>query len=177
MSRNSKILLGDAYQIEISNTALRNKLRIFCYFTFCTEGPFSTKDHQIGLEVLPLDEGRTFIHLRYSLRYSPLGYFLMKSYFFNIWWRQDRFSVIGTDRDGNPCLCGWPKGRNRKWCLLRYYLAILAYMDTLKIPIEQRFEKRISQWYDLTNSDTKGSFQNGKGRISHLQKTGPRKSG
>ncbi len=34
--------------------------------------------------------------------------------------------------------------------VLRYYLAILAYMDTLKIPVEQRFEKRISQWYDLT---------------------------
>ncbi len=34
--------------------------------------------------------------------------------------------------------------------VLRYYLAILAYMDTLKIPIEQRFEKRMNQWYDLT---------------------------
>ena len=33
---------------------------------------------------------------------------------------------------------------------LRYYLAILAYLDTLKIPAEQRFEKRISQWYALT---------------------------
>jgi hypothetical protein len=34
--------------------------------------------------------------------------------------------------------------------VLRYYLTILAYMDTLKIPVEQRFEKRMSQWYDLT---------------------------
>ena len=30
-----------------------------------------------------------------------------------------------------------------------YYLAILAYLDTLKIPAEQRFEKRVSKWYDL----------------------------
>ena len=35
------------------------------------EGPFSTKDHQFGLEAIPLDQDRTFIHLRYSYRYSP----------------------------------------------------------------------------------------------------------
>jgi hypothetical protein len=32
--------------------------------------------------------------------------------------------------------------------VVRYYLAILVY--TLKIPVEQRFEKWIGQWYDLT---------------------------
>ena len=33
---------------------------------------------------------------------------------------------------------------------VRYYLAIQAYMDTINIPPDQRFEKRNSRWYDLT---------------------------
>jgi hypothetical protein len=30
-----------------------------------------------------------------------------------------------------------------------YYFAILAHLETLKIPAEQRFERRVSQWYDF----------------------------
>jgi len=140
--------LGDAYQMKFEYR-ITQQLGFFAISLSAPEGPFSTKDHQIGLEVLPLDEGRTFIHLRYSLRYSPLGYFLMKSYFLIFGGGRIGFSVIGTDRDGNSVYVGGLRGAIES-DVLRYYLAILAYMDTLKIPIEQRFEKRISQWYDLT---------------------------
>ena len=140
--------LGDAYQMKFEYR-ITQQLGFFAISLSAPEGPFSTKDHQIGLEVLPLDEGRTFIHLRYSLRYSPLGYFLMKSYFSIFGGGRIGFSVIGTDRDGNPVYVGGLRGAIES-DVLRYYLAILAYMDTLKIPIEQRLEKRMSQWYDLT---------------------------
>jgi hypothetical protein len=113
------------------------------------EGIFSTKDHQFGLEAIPLDEDRTFIHLRYSYRYSSLGYFLMKSYFSLFGGGRIGFSVIGADSDGNPVYVGGLRGAVES-NVLRYYLTILAYMDSLKIPVEQRFEKRMSQWYDLT---------------------------
>ena len=113
------------------------------------EGPFSTKDHQLGLEAIPLNQDRTFIHLRYSYRYSSLGYLLMKSYFSIFGGGRIGFSVIGTDSDGNPVYVGGLMGAVES-NVLRYYLTILAYMDTLKIPVEQRIEKRMSQWYDLT---------------------------
>jgi hypothetical protein len=58
------------------------------------------------------------------------------------------FSVIGTDSDGNPVYVGGLRGAVER-DVVCYYLAILAYLDTLKIPAEQRFEKRVSQWYDL----------------------------
>ena len=32
---------------------------------------------------------------------------------------------------------------------MRYYLAIEAYLDTLSAPAEQRFEKRLRDWYSL----------------------------
>jgi len=58
------------------------------------------------------------------------------------------FSVTGTDSDGSPVYTGGLRGAVER-DVACYYLAILAYLDTLKIPVEQRFEKRISQWYDL----------------------------
>ncbi len=33
---------------------------------------------------------------------------------------------------------------------VRYYLALLAYLDTMALPADQRFEKRINEWFDLT---------------------------
>jgi hypothetical protein len=141
--------LEDAYQMKFEYHVIAQQPGFFAISLSAPGGPFGTKDHQIRLEVLPLDEGTTFIHLRYSLCYSPLGYFLMKTYFSIFGGGRIGFSVIGTDRDGNPVYVGGLRGAIES-DVVRYYLAILAYMDTLKIPIEQRFEKRMSQWYDLT---------------------------
>jgi hypothetical protein len=33
---------------------------------------------------------------------------------------------------------------------VRYYLALLAYLDTLQFTAEQRFDKRINEWFNLT---------------------------
>jgi hypothetical protein len=128
---------------------LRNSPDFFAISLAAREGIFGTKDHQFGLEAIPLDQDRTFIHLRYSYRYSSLGYFLMKSYFAIFGGGRIGFSVIGTDSHGNPVYVGGLRGAI-EGNVLRYYLTILAYMDTRKIPVEQRLEKRMSQWYDLT---------------------------
>jgi len=58
------------------------------------------------------------------------------------------FSVIGTASDGNPVYVAGLRGSVER-DVVCYYLAILAYLDTLKISAEQRFEKRVSQWYAL----------------------------
>ncbi len=58
------------------------------------------------------------------------------------------FSVTGTDSSGNPVYVEGLRGSVER-DVACYYLAVLAYLDTLKIPAEQRFEKRISYWYDL----------------------------
>jgi hypothetical protein len=141
--------LEDAYQMNFEYRVLAQQRGFFAISLAAPGGPFSTKDHQFGLEAIPLDEDRTFIHLRYSYRYSFLGYFLMKNYFALFGGGRIGFSAIGTDSDGNPVYVDGLRGAVES-NVLRYYLTILAYMDTFKIPVEQRFEKRMSQWYDLT---------------------------
>ena len=118
------------------------------------EGHSHTKDHQFGFEATPLDKGRTFIHLRYSYSYSSWGYLLMKIFGGG----KIGFSVISTDSDGNPVYVDGLRGAVER-DVVCYYLAILAYLDTLKLPAEQRFEKRVSQWYDLAGRYKKQLFE------------------
>jgi hypothetical protein len=82
----------------------------------------------------------------------------MKSYFSISGAGRIGFSVIGTDSDGNPVYVGGLRGAI-EGNVLRYYLTILAYVDTLMIPVEQRFEERMSQWYDLTARYKKQLFE------------------
>jgi hypothetical protein len=141
--------LKDAYPMNFEYRIIAQQPGFFAISLAAPEGPFSTKDHRFGLEAIPLDGDRTFIHLRYSCSYSGLGYFLMKSYYSLFGGGRIGFSIIGADNNGNPVYVGGLRGAV-EGNVLRYYLTILAYMDSLEIPVEQRFEKRMSQWYDLT---------------------------
>jgi len=136
--------LEDAYQMKFVYRVSELHHVYFDIALTAHEGPSHTKDHQFGFEATPLDEGRTFIHFRYSFGYSAFGYLLMKIFGGG----KVGFSVIGTDSNGNPVYVGGLRGAVER-DVVCYYLAILAYLDTLKIPAEQRFEKRISEWYDL----------------------------
>jgi hypothetical protein len=138
--------LEDAYQMKFEYRVSELQPRYFDILLTADEGPFHTKDHRFELEAIPLDEGRTFIHLRYSFGYSTWGYLLVKLFGPG----KAGFSVIGTDSDGNPVYVSGLRGSVER-DVVCYYLAIMAYMDTLKIPAEQRFEKRIRQWYDLAD--------------------------
>ncbi len=136
--------LEDAYEMKFEYRVSELQPRYFEISLTAHEGPFHTKEHRFEVEAIPLDEGRTFIHLRYSFGYSTWGYLLVKLFGGG----KTGFSVIGTDSDGNPVYVGGLRGSVER-TVVSYYLAVLAYMDTLKIPAEQRFEKRIGQWYDL----------------------------
>ena len=100
--RKFKDPLKKAYQMNFEYRVIAQQPGFFAISLAARKGPFRTKDHQFGLEAIPLDEDRTFIHLRYSYRYSRFGYLLIKSYFSISGAGRIGFSVIGTDSDGNP---------------------------------------------------------------------------
>lgn len=136
--------LKDAYQMKFVYRVSELQPVYFDIALTAHEGPFHTKDHRMGLEAIPLEHNKTFIHLRYSFGYSALGYFLMKIFGGG----KIGFSVIGADSAGNPVYAGGLRGLVER-DVACYYLAILANLETLTAPSDQRFEKRISLWYDL----------------------------
>ncbi len=142
---NSSELLEDAYQMKFIYRVSALQPVYFDVVLTAHEGPSHTKDHQFRLEAIPLGKNITFIHLRYSFGYSALGYFLMKIFGGS----RTGFSITGTDSAGNPVYVEGLRGSVERYVVCDY-LAIVAYFDTLKSPPDQRFERRISQWYDLT---------------------------
>ncbi len=113
-------------------------------------GPFGTSDHRIRFEALPLDEGRTFVHVSYAYRDTVALRFAAKSYFATLGRGKVGFTTTETDRNGNPVYIGGPRGAIER-NVVRYYLAIHAFMNSLRYPAESRFSMRINEWYDLTS--------------------------
>jgi hypothetical protein len=113
------------------------------------EGPYGTKDHRIRFEALPLDEGRTFVHVSYEYSDSAALRLVAKIYFATLGRSKVGFTVTGTDKKGNPVNIGGPRGAVERTAV-RCYFAIESFMNMLDYPEESRFSMRINDWYELT---------------------------
>ena len=110
------------------------------------EGPLSTSDYHIVLEAIPLDNGRTFIHLSYSYAYGLMGRLAMQAYLGTIGRDKVGFTVSSTAANGRPRHIGGMRGlveRNT----MRYYLAIETFLGALSQPLPARLEKRLQDWF------------------------------
>jgi len=122
------------------------------------EGPFGTKDHRMRFEALPLDEGRTFVHVSYEYSDSVALHLVEKVYFATLGLGKVGFTVTGTDKRGNPAYISGPRGAIERNAV-RYYFAIQSFINTLRYTEKSRFSMRISEWYDLTDRYRKQLFE------------------
>jgi hypothetical protein len=121
-------------------------------------GPFGTKDHRMRFEAMPLDGGRTFVHVSYAYSDSAALRLAGKVYFATLGSGKVGFTVTGTDSNGQPLYSDGPRGAIERNAV-RYYFAIQSYMNTLRYPEKSRFSMRISEWYDLTTRYRKQLFE------------------
>ena len=100
------------------------------------QGPVGTKDYRIEVEAVPLD-GKTFMHMSYSYGYGGLSKTAMSMY----------LSTAGADKVGFTTN-GMRGAIERN--VMRYYLAIDSYLDTMNEPQATRVDKRINNWFSAT---------------------------
>jgi hypothetical protein len=112
-------------------------------------GPFGTKDHNMRFEALPLERGRTYVHVSYAYSDSIALRLATKMYFATLGLGKVGFTETGTDRNGHPVYIGGPRGALER-SAVRYYFAIQSVMNTMRYPEESRFSMRLSEWFDLT---------------------------
>jgi hypothetical protein len=124
-------------------------------------GPLNTNDYRIELEAVPLNGDRTLIRFSYAYCYGLLARVAMKGYLATLGRGKRGFSIVNTDSRGDPVYAGGTRGAIERNAV-GYYFAIQAYMDTLAIPEEERFERRISRWYDLTDRHRQQLFEMSK---------------
>jgi hypothetical protein len=113
------------------------------------EGPFGTKDHSMRFEALPLNGGKTFVHVSYEYSDSIALRLAGKAYFATLGRNKVGFTVTGMDRNDKPVYIGGPRGAVERNAV-RYYFAIQSFMIALHSPENSLLSMRTSQWYDLT---------------------------
>jgi hypothetical protein len=149
IGRKSDQPVQDAYRL---NFALQPVAAAPDYFESRLEarsGPMATRDYRIVVAAIPLDAGRTFMHLSYSYGYGLAGRMGMQAYLATAGAHKVGFTITGRDGNGQPVYIGGFRGvveRNA----MRYYLAIDAHLASLRAPPGQRVEKRIETWFDAT---------------------------
>jgi len=114
-----------------------------------SDGPLGTKDHAIAFEGAPLDASRSIVHLTFSQRFGVAARIAMAAYFNTVGRSKVGFTIVDRDGSGRPVYVRDLRGgveRN----LMRYYLGIVAYLDSLSAPPEQRADRRVRTWLALT---------------------------
>lgn len=114
------------------------------------DGPLDTHDYRILLEAIPISEGQSFIHMRYSFAYGRAGRVAMQLYLATLGRGKVGFTPTTAGIPGQPPeLIGGVRGvveRNT----MRYYLAIETYLNALSVPPPQRLEKGLEGWFAAT---------------------------
>lgn len=139
----------EAYRLDLQ---FRNRAVADDYFETLLnspQGPFGTRDYVIRLSAIPLDGGRTFMHLSYSYAAGTAGRLAMQAYLATAGADKIGFSVTGRDASGQPQHTGGVRGAIERNAM-RYYLAIDAYLDALDTPADRQVERRIQQWFTAT---------------------------
>lgn len=139
----------DAYKLDFTFRLAAQQREYLDIALTAKKGPLLTSDHRVRCEAAPLDKGRTFIHFSYDYSYGALARTAIKTYYATLGRDKRGFSIIAANKDGTPVYVGGVRGSLERNAV-RYYLAIQTYMDTLRFPPNQRFEKRNNRWYDLT---------------------------
>ena len=113
------------------------------------QGPLSTRNYRIMLEAVPVDGGRTFLHLSYSYGFGTVGRLAMQVYLGTAGSSKVGFTATGANADGQRQYIGGMRGvveRNT----MRYFLAIEAFLGSLSVPPQARLEKRLRDWFAAT---------------------------
>jgi len=139
----------DVYQIGYDFSLTQDQQNYFHANLSGGSGPMGTKDYNIQVEAIPLNDSKTFIHFSYSYKYNFLTSIGMNTYLATIGVNKVGFSITGEDEDGQPIYTDGIRGiieRNS----VRYYFAIQSYLDTLHVEQNKIFHTRINKWFDFT---------------------------
>lgn len=113
------------------------------------DGPLSTRDYRLVLELTPLDAGRSFVHLSYAYGYGTLAKLATSTYLSTLGRNKVGFTVTGRNADGTPVYIGGVRGMLER-NVMRYYLAIETYLGALSAPPAEQAEKRLRDWFAAT---------------------------
>jgi hypothetical protein len=112
-------------------------------------GPLDTSDYRLEMQAVPLN-GQTFAHVRFSYRYGALTRMVSSTYYSTLGRNRIGFSVVGTDRRGEPIHVKGRLGAIERNVMFAY-LCTQAMFESMVQPEAQRFDWRLRRCYALTD--------------------------
>ena len=115
-------------------------------------GPLGTGNYLIELEAVRLDDSRSFVHMRYSNSYGARARFAMRLYLATSGSGKVGFTSVGEAGDASadgPKLIRGVRGAIER-NVMRYFLAIDAYLGVRSLPEPERFEASLDRWFSAT---------------------------
>jgi len=140
--------LSDTFALEFAmttNVANANFLQVQLN---AEKGPLGTSNYGIELAAVPLPEGKTFLHLRYSYGFGLAGRMAMQAYLATAGSSKVGFTQLAQD-GGQRAYVGGMRGAVER-NTMRYYLAIDAYLLSLGAPQTEQQNTRLEKWFDST---------------------------
>jgi hypothetical protein len=111
------------------------------------EGLFGTTAHRIQLEADGV-EGRTVVDFRLSYVQSAASQLVTALYLGTLGWNKVGFSRGDANPGSPPVYVKGFRGMLER-TIMRYYLALEAFLNTRSMPVTHRFETCINAVYDL----------------------------
>ncbi len=112
------------------------------------QGPYGTRAFRLLLRAVPDLDGASLVQLRYSLVYGMTARLALRGYFAFGGNERVGFSEQPGE-DGRPRLVGGMRGMIER-NVMRFYLALMAHLETRTLPEAERLEASLSHWYALT---------------------------
>jgi hypothetical protein len=138
----------DAYVLNYQYHLAENTADILNIVLVAKEGPMATRNYRIELQAIPAPNS-TYLRIHTSYEPSFFSQLATSTYLTTLGRDKVGFSVVGSRKNGNPDYVKGVKGiieRN----VMRYYLAMLAFMDTETLPNHDQFSLRNQRWFDLS---------------------------
>lgn len=139
--------LNDAFPLEFAYRVGASSPDYMAVLLNADKGPLSTSNYRIAMESVPLPDGKTFMHLRYSYSYGLAGRLAMQTYLATI--GRGKVGFTQTTQSDKAVYVGGMRGTVER-NTMRYYLAIEAYLATLAQAPELQASARLQYWFDAT---------------------------
>ena len=137
----------DAFELKYQFQTTEHETDKFRVQLTAKDGPLGTSDYTIVVEALSL-ENETLLHMGLSYKTGLTSRAATWGYLSTIGKDKVGFSIV-EQKAGNPVYIKGINGiieRN----VMRYFLALSVYLDTLNLDTDELFLRRAEAWYDLT---------------------------
>jgi len=161
--------LDQAYAVAFSYRVAAQSATYLQVRLDAEKGPLGTRNYRIALEAIPMDDGRTFIHLAYSYGIGTMGQLAMQAYLGTSGSDKVGFTIAPAAKGRSPQHIGGMRGvveRNT----MRYYLAVESFLGAMATPPQAQLEKRLQDWFAGTERYARQLHEMDKGEYLAMKR-------